>query len=441
MPESFHPALHEPTADEGHRSVPVPRTGSQLRKFLAFAGPGFLVAVGYMDPGNWATDIAGGARYGYTLLSVVLISSLMAIVLQALSARLGIVTGQDLAQACRAHFGRRTGHVLWVLAEIAIIATDLAEVIGSAVALQLLFGLPLLVGVVITVLDVFVVLWLNHKGVRGVEAVVASLVALIGLCFAIELFLSRPEWSGVLAGFVPSPEIIRTPGMLLIAIGILGATVMPHNLYLHSSIVQTRAFERTSDGKREAIRFATLDSSLALGGSLFINAAILILSASTFHRAGLFEVAEIQDAHRLLAPLLGTGLSSTLFAIALLASGQNSTLTGTMAGQIVMDGFLKLRMRPVIRRLITRGLAVIPAMLVIALVGENSVTDLLVLSQVILSMQLSFAVFPLVAFTSDRRKMGEFVSPGWLKALAWAIAIVIAGLNAYLLIQLLSGAG
>lgn len=420
----------------GYRSVAVPKTANSLRKFLAFAGPGFLIAVGYMDPGNWATDIAGGAQYGYVLLSVVMLASLMAIVLQALSARLGIVTGQDLAQSCRNSYGRRAGFVLWALAEIAIGATDLAEVVGSAVALQLLFGLPLLAGVLITVADVLVVLWLNHKGVRTVETIVIALVSVIGMCFAAELLLSRPEIAGVLAGFIPSPEIVRNPGMLYIAIGILGATVMPHNLYLHSSIVQTRSFDLTPRGKREAIRFATLDSTLALCGAFLINAAILALSASTFHRAGQFEVAEIQDAHRLLSPLLGTSVAGFLFAIALLASGQNSTLTGTMAGQIVMDGFLRLRMKPVARRLITRGVAVVPAIVVIAIAGEGSVTSLLVLSQVALSMQLSFAVFPLVQFTSDKRKMGEFVNPGWLKALSWTIAVVIALLNAYLLVQI-----
>jgi manganese transport protein len=428
-----------PSLPESFRSISIPRGVGAVRKFLAFAGPGFLIAVGYMDPGNWATDIAGGARYGYTLLSVVLLANVMAIVMQALAVRLGVVTGRDLAQACREQYGRRAGIALWALAEVAIAATDLAEVLGSAVALQLLFGLPLLVGVVITVADVLIVLLLKRRGFRYVEAIVAGLVAVIGLSFAAELFLSRPDGAGMLVGFVPSLEIVRNPGMLYIAIGILGATVMPHNLYLHSSIVQTRSFDRTPAGKREAIRYATLDSTLALTGALFINAAILALSASTFHRAGLFEVAEIQDAHRLLAPMLGTSLAGLLFAIALLASGQNSALTGTLAGQIVMEGFIHLRMPPFARQLLTRVIAIGPAVIVIALFGERSVTDLLVLSQVVLSMQLSFAVFPLVHFTSSRRIMGEFANPTWLRLLAWAVALLIAGLNIWLLFQILFG--
>ncbi len=428
-----------PSLPESFRSISIPRGVGAVRKFLAFAGPGFLIAVGYMDPGNWATDIAGGARYGYTLLSVVLLANVMAIVMQALAVRLGVVTGRDLAQACREQYGRRAGITLWALAEVAIAATDLAEVLGSAVALQLLFGLPLLVGVVITVADVLIVLLLKRRGFRYVEAIVAGLVAVIDLSFAAELFLSRPDGAGMLVGFVPSLEIVRNPGLLYIAIGILGATVMPHNLYLHSSIVQTRSFDRTPAGKREAIRYATLDSTLALTGALFINAAILALSASTFHRAGLFEVAEIQDAHRLLAPMLGTSLAGLLFAIALLASGQNSALTGTLAGQIVMEGFIHLRMPPFARQLLTRVIAIGPAVIVIALFGERSVTDLLVLSQVVLSMQLSFAVFPLVHFTSSRRIMGEFANPTWLRLLAWAVALLIAGLNIWLLFQILFG--
>ena len=416
-----------PSLPESFRSVSIPRGVGALRKFLAFAGPGFLIAVGYMDPGNWATDIAGGARYGYTLLSVVLLANVMAIVMQALAVRLGVVTGRDLAQACREQYGRRAGMALWAL----------AEVLGSAVALQLLFGLPLLVGVVITVADVLIVLLLKRRGFRYVEAIVAGLVSVIGLSFAAELILSRPDVSGMLIGFIPSVEIVRDPGMLYIAVGILGATVMPHNLYLHSSIVQTRSFDRSSAGKREAIRYATLDSTLALTGALFINAAILALSASTFHRAGMFEVAEIQDAHRLLAPMLGTSLAGLLFAIALLASGQNSALTGTLAGQIVMEGFIHLRMPPFARQLLTRVIAIGPAVIVIALFGERSVTELLVLSQVVLSMQLSFAVFPLVHFTSSRRIMGEFANPTWLKLLAWAVALLIAGLNVWLLLQIL----
>jgi manganese transport protein len=429
-PPSDH---HAYSLSEVHRSIQVPHGASFLRMILAFTGPGLLVAVGYMDPGNWATDLAGGAQFGYTLLVVIMLSNLIAIVLQALSLKLGVVTGRDLAQACSDHFSKRVGFGLWVLAEIAISATDLAEVVGSAVAIQLLFGLPLMVGVVITALDVVLVLFLNSKGFRNIEAVVATLIAVISICFIAELILARPEWGGVLLGFVPRAEIITHPGMLYIAIGILGATVMPHNLYLHSSIIQTRKFDLTPAGKRDAIRYGTIDSTTALMGALFINAAILILSSATFHTTGHQDVAEIQDAYKLLAPLLGTGLASFLFAFALLASGQNSTLTGTLAGQIVMEGFLNIRVSPMVRRLITRGLAIVPSIAVIWYFGEGSATSLLVLSQVVLSIQLSFAVIPLVMFTSDKRKMGEFVNPAWLKVLAWVIAIVIAVLNIYLI--------
>jgi manganese transport protein len=423
---------------EVHRSILVPPHGASfLRMLLAFTGPGLLVAVGYMDPGNWATDLAGGAQFGYTLLSVIMFSNIIAIILQALSLKLGVVTGRDLAQACRDHFSKPVGFGLWILAEIAISATDLAEVVGSAVAIQLLFGLPLMLGVLITALDVFLVLFLNSKGFRYIEAVVGALIAVISLCFIAELILARPEWSGVLLGFVPRAEVITNPGMLYIAIGILGATVMPHNLYLHSSIIQTRKFDLTPAGKRDAIRFGTIDSTTALMGALFINAAILVLSSATFHTTGHQDVAEIQDAYKLLAPLLGSGLASILFAIALLASGQNSTLTGTLAGQIVMEGFLNIRISPVLRRLITRALAIVPAVAVIWYFGEGSATSLLVLSQVVLSIQLSFAVIPLVMFTSDKRKMGEFVNSTWLTVLAWAIAIIIAVLNAYLIITTL----
>jgi manganese transport protein len=420
---------------ESYRTITIPRGASALRKFMAFAGPGFLVAVGYMDPGNWATDIAGGAQFGYTLLSVIMLSNLMAIVLQALSAKLGIATGRDLAQACRDHYNRPAGIALWVLAEVGIAACDLAEVIGSAIALQLLFGIPLLYGVLITACDVFVILFLNHKGFRYIEAIVIALIALIGAAFTLELVLAQPGWGGVLAGFIPQGQILHNPAMLYIAIGILGATVMPHNLYLHSSIVQTRAYDETPAGKRQAIRYASIDSTIALMFALFINAAILILSAAVFYRSGNFAVAEIQHAYQLLAPLLGTSVASVLFAVALLASGQNSTLTGTLAGQIVMEGFLDMRMQPWLRRLITRLIAIVPAVVVIGLYGESSTTNLLVFSQVVLSMQLPFAVFPLVMFTSDKRKMGEFANPTWLKLTAWCIAAVIAALNAYLLWQ------
>lgn len=422
-----------PSLPEVYKSLKVPTTGSFWRKLLAFVGPGYLVAVGYMDPGNWATDLAGGAMFNYTLLSVILISNLMAIILQALSARLGIATGRDLAQACRDHYSKPVNFGLWILCELAIAACDLAEVIGSAIALQLLFGLPLIIGVMLTVLDVMLVLLLQNKGFRYIEAIVISLIVMIMLCFGIEMILSRPDIGGVLNGFIPKTEVVRNPEMLYIALGILGATVMPHNLYLHSSIVQTRQFENTPEGKSSAIKYATIDSTVALMMALFVNAGILILSAAAFHTTGHTDVAEIQDAYKLLSPLLGTGMASILFAVALLASGQNSTLTGTLAGQIVMEGFLNIRLKPWLRRLITRMIAIIPAVIVIAISGEHGTGSLLILSQVILSLQLSFAVIPLVKFTSDKRKMGIHVAPRWLSSIAWTVAIVIAGLNAYLL--------
>jgi len=424
-----------PSLSEVHRSLVVPPSASFFRKLLAFAGPGFLVAVGYMDPGNWATDLAGGSKYNYSLLSVIMMSNLMAILLQALSLKLGIATGRDLAQACRDHYSRPVSFFLWVICEIAIAACDLAEVIGSAIALNLLFGLPLLAGVCITSLDVLFVLFLQNKGFRYIEALVITLIAIIGGCFAWEIIASRPDLVGIAQGFLPTPQIVADPGMLYIAIGILGATVMPHNLYLHSSIVQTRRYELTSAGKREAIKFATIDSTVALMFALFINAAILIVAAATFFTRGRNDVAEIQDAYKLLTPLLGVTGASTLFALALLASGQNSTLTGTLAGQIVMEGFLNLRIRPWLRRLITRLIAIIPAVVVTIISGEKGTTNLLVLSQVILSLQLSFAVFPLVLFTSDKVKMGEFVNGPIVKWLAWFVAMIIALLNAWLLLQ------
>ena len=432
-------ARPQPSLPEVHRSMAVPTKGSWFRKFLAFVGPGYLVAVGYMDPGNWATDIAGGSLFGYSLLSVILLSNLMAILLQALAGKLGIVTGRDLAQACRDHYSKPVAMVLWVLCELAIAACDLAEVIGAAIALNLLFGIPLLYGVLLTAFDVLLILLLQNKGFRYMEAFVIALIATIGVCFGIELFLSKPEIGAVMSGFIPTTELATNPQMLYIAIGILGATVMPHNIYLHSSIVQTRRIEETPLGKREAIRFATLDSTIALFFALFINAAILILSASAFHSAGMTEVAEIDEAYHLLTPLLGTTVASILFGVALLASGQNATLTGTLAGQIVMEGFLNFRMKPWLRRLITRIIAIIPAVVVTALYGEKGTAELLILSQVILSLQLSFAVVPLVQFTSDKRKMGEFVNPLWLKILAWTVAAVIMGLNAYLLFQTFFG--
>jgi manganese transport protein len=420
---------------EVHGSVPVPVGGSFWRKALAFAGPGYLVAVGYMDPGNWATDLAGGARYGYTLLSVIMISNFMAILLQSLAARLGIASGRDLAQACRDSYSRPTTIALWILCEIAIAACDLAEVIGAAIALNLLFRLPLAWGVALTSLDVLMILYLQHRGFRYVEALVVGLIFAIAGSFAIEMWLSRPDLGDVARGFIPRLQILQDPKMLYIAIGILGATVMPHNLYLHSSIVQTRKYGESSESKREAIRFASLDSAVALMSALFINAAILIMAAATFHTSGHAEVAEIGDAYQLLTPLLGTGVASIAFAVALLCSGQNATLTGTLAGQIVMEGFISIRLRPWLRRLITRLVAIVPALIVVILYGEHGTMPLLLLSQVILSLQLPFAVVPLVMFTSDRKRMGAFVNPTWLQALAWLTTAIIIVLNGYLLYQ------
>ena len=422
-------ANKSPSLREVYGSIPVPKGMSFWRKMLAFSGPGYLVAVGYMDPGNWATDLAGGSQFGYTLLSVILISNLMAIVLQSLSARLGIATGRDLAQACRDHYSRPVALVLWFLCEIAICACDLAEVIGSAIALNLLFRIPLVWGVCITAADVLAVMYLQNKGFRYIEALVVTLIVTIGGCFAAEIFFSRPEIAGIVGGFAPKFEVIRNPGMLYVAIGILGATVMPHNLYLHSSIVQTRKYEQTTEGKSEAIKFATIDSTVALMFALFINAAILIIAAATFYQKGKHDVAEIQDAYKLLSPMLGVPLASTLFALALLASGQNSTLTGTLAGQIVMEGFLNIRLRPWMRRLITRLIAIVPAVICTVVYGESGTARLLVFSQVILSLQLSFAVVPLVVFTTDRRKMGNFTAPSWVKVLAWLTAGTIVLLN------------
>ena len=421
------------TLQEVFSSVSIPKTGF-WKKFLAFSGPGLMVAVGYIDPGNWATDIAGGSQFGYTLLFVILISNLFAMILQHLSLKLGIVAERDLAQACRDNYGKKTNFTLWILCEIAIAAMDLAEVIGSAIALNLLFGIPLLWGIVITTLDVLLILLLQAKGFRKIESIVAGLMFLVLGCFGYELILSKPEIAPLLHGLLPAKEIITNPSMLYLAIGILGATVMPHNLYLHSSIIQTRNYERTTEGKKEAIKFATLDSSLSLILAFFINAAILILAASTFHTSGNIHIADIEEAHEMLTPLLGTAFASTLFAIALLASGQNATLTGTLAGQIVMEGFLNIRLKPWIRRLITRLIAVIPALLVTIFYGEQETTKLLVLSQVILSMQLGFAVVPLVGFTSDKRKMGNFVNSKLLKLVAWIITIIIIALNIYLLL-------
>jgi manganese transport protein len=437
-PGGWRRARLTPSLAEVYRSVPVTGT-STWRKALAFAGPGYLIAVGYMDPGNWATDLAGGSAFGYRLLFVILLSNLMAVLLQGLSSKLGIVTGRDLAQACRDHYSRPVVIFQWIICETAIAACDLAEVIGSAIALNLLFHIPITVGVVLTAADVLVVLFLQTKGFRWLEALVIVLIATIGLCFLFEVVISKPSLAGVLAGFVPSAQIVRDPRMLYIAMGILGATVMPHNLYLHSSIVQTRRYEQTTVGKREAVRFAFLDSTIALTFALFINAAILIVAAASFFKTGHTEVAEIQQAYTLLTPLLGVGGASAVFALALLASGQNSTITGTLAGQIVMEGFLQIRLRPWVRRLITRGLAIVPAVVVAILYGESGTAKLLVMSQVVLSMQLSFAVFPLVRFTSDRLKMGEFVNSTALRALSYFVAFFIAALNVWLIAQLLTG--
>jgi manganese transport protein len=430
---SWRDALRVPSLPESHRSISITPNSSWFRKMLAFAGPGYLIAVGYMDPGNWATDIGGGSKFGYALLSVVLISNVMAMFLQALSAKLGVVTGRDLAQACRDHYSPRVTFMLWIVCELAIAACDLAEVLGSAVALKLLFGIPLLAGVLLTALDVLVVLALQGRGFRLVEAFVVTLIATIAACFAYEIFFARPLWLEAAHGFIPQLEILRNKEMLYIAIGILGATVMPHNLYLHSSIVQTRAFGLSNPERREALKFAVIDSTVALGFALFINAAILVLGAAAFHTRGMNEVADISQAYKLLTPVLGASFASTLFAFALLASGQNSTLTGTLAGQIVMEGFLQIRLKPWIRRMVTRTIAILPAVLVIGIAGEGKVTSLLILSQVVLSFQLPFAVIPLVQFTSERAKMGEFVNSRITVIIAWLVAATILFFNAELL--------
>ncbi|MBZ5543524.1 MAG: Nramp family divalent metal transporter [Acidobacteriia bacterium] len=431
---SFDNAPSVPSLPEAHRTVHIPGVGF-WRKLWAFSGPGFLVAVGYMDPGNWATDIAGGSRFAYRLIFVLMISNLMAVLLQTLAARFGIVAQRDLAQACREYYSRRTSIFLWILCEIAIAACDLAEVIGSAIALNLLFGLPLIWGVCLTAFDVLAILYLQHRGFRWLEALVVILIGTMGTCYLAEIILARPDYGAVARGFVPTPELFTNREMLYIAIGMLGATVMPHNLYLHSSVVQTRAIERTREGLKTAMRYNFIDSFLALNFAFFINAAILVMAAATFFRQGMTGVAEIQDAYRTLSPLLGIPFASALFAIALLCSGQNSTITGTLAGQIVMEGFLNIRLAPWLRRMITRLLAIIPAIIAVAFYGTRGTARLLIFSQVILSLQLSFAVFPLVQFTSDSAKMGEFVNPRWLKIMAWTVAIIIAGLNAYLLVQ------
>jgi manganese transport protein len=422
---------------EVHRSIPIPKEYSFFKKLLAFAGPGFLVAVGYMDPGNWATDLVGGSKFGYDLLFVILLSNCLAIILQHLALKLGIVTGRDLAQICREKFSKRMAIFFWLMAEIMIVACDLAEVIGSAIALKLLFGIPVVYGVLITAADVLIILLLQRKGFRYIEAVVVTLITTITICFVTELFLSGPEAISVLQGFIPGKNVLLNPEMLYIAVGILGATVMPHNLYLHSAIVQTRDYEETEAGKREAIKFATIDSTVALTLALFINAAILIVATATFHFSGHTGVAEIDEAYKLLAPLLGTGMASILFAVALLASGQNSTMTGTLAGQIIMEGFINFRMKPWLRRVVTRLTAIIPVVIVIAIYGENKLTNLLILSQVVLSIQLSFAVFPLVIFTGSKKIMGVFANSKKLSILSWIIALFIVSLNGWLICNIL----
>jgi len=428
-----------PSLPEVHRSIPIPPNLSFFKKLLLYSGPGFLVAVGYMDPGNWATSIAGGSKFGYALLTVVLMSSIFAMILQHLALKLGIVTGRDLAQMCKDKFPKPVAIILWLMAEVMIIATDLAEVIGSAIALYLLFNIPIIVGVIITAVDVLVILLLQNKGFRYLEALIVTLMATIAGIFAFQIFASAPEIAPLLAGFLPTAQLVFNPEMLYLAIGIIGATVMPHNLYLHSSIVQTRGYAETREGKKEAVKFATFDSTIALTIALFVNASILILAAAVFFTNGLNEVAAIEDAYKLLSPLVGISAASTLFAIALLAAGQNATITGTLAGQIIMEGFINLRIKPWVRRIITRLLAIIPAVVFIGLYGANAATDLLILSQVILSLQLSFAIFPLIIFTGSKKIMGEFANSTILSTIAWTICILIAGLNLWLLGGIFTG--
>ncbi len=429
-----------PSLPEVHASVSVSQSPFYWRRLLGFLGPGFLISVGYMDPGNWATDIAGGSRFGYTLLFVIMLANLMAILLQSLSLKLGVATERDLAQLCHESYGPRVSFALWIFAEIAIAACDMAEVIGSAIALELLFHIPLFYGVLITGLDVLLILLLQRWGFRYVEALVIALIGTILALFLVQMVLSRPEyWPAMQSLLIPSPSIVTNGAILYIAIGMLGATVMPHNLYLHSSIVQSRRYHRTPEGKREAIRMANIDSGLALTLALFVNASILMVAAAVFHRSGHYEVAAIQEAYKLLSPLVGAAGASTLFAVALLASGQNSSITGTLAGQIVMEGFVRIKLAPWLRRLITRALAIVPTIVVVAITGERGTEKLLILSQVILSLQLSFAVIPLVIFTGSREKMGEFVNARWLQRLAWCVAALIAGLNGWFLVQLALG--
>jgi manganese transport protein len=419
----------EPSLSEVHRSIVVVRHGSPWRKIAAFLGPGYLVAVGYMDPGNWATSLAGGSKFGYALLFIALLSNIMAIILQHLCARMATATGRDLAQACRDAYPRRFSYPLWFLAEIAICATDLAEVIGTAIGLNLLFGIPLEMGVVITALDVFLILYLQNKGFRWIEAFVITLLGVIAICFTVQIAMASPEWGRVIRGFAPTTQIITNPDMLYLSLGIIGATVMPHNLYLHSGIVQTRAYGETLPEKREAMQYATLDSTVALMFALTINASILILAAAAFNRSGNTGVEELEKAHTLLAPLLGSAIAPMLFGIALLCCGLNSTVTATMAGQIVMEGFLDLRLPPWLRRLITRAVAIVPAALVTIYYGENGTAKLLIFSQVVLSLQLPFAIVPLIMISSSKAKMGGLIAPRWLTCVAGTIAAIIIFLN------------
>jgi manganese transport protein len=426
-----------PSLAEVFGSIKTRPTGSFWRKLAAFLGPGYLVAVGYMDPGNWATSLAGGSKFGYALLTIALMSNIMAILLQALCARLGIGAGRDLAQACRDAYPRWASWPLWVVSEIAICATDLAEVIGTAIGLNLLFGIPLELGVIITALDVFLILWLQNIGFRWIEALIVTLLGVIAVCFAVQIAMASPEWGAVIRGFAPTTEIVKNPDMLYLAIGIIGATVMPHNLFLHSGVVQTRRYGDGVEERREAIKFATIDSTVALMFALLINASILILAAATFNQTGQTDVSELGEVHKLIAPLLGSGMAPTLFAIALLCCGLNSTVTATLAGQIVMEGFLDIRLPPWARRLLTRAIAIIPAAVVTIWYGEAGTAKLLILSQVILGLALPFAIVPLVMFTADRAKMGAFVAPRWLTAAAALIAVVLIVLNIKLLYDLI----
>ncbi|MBB3313201.1 manganese transport protein [Rhizobium sp. BK196] len=429
----------EASLSDVYRTVGTGRHSSTWRRAAAFLGPGYMVAVGYMDPGNWATSLAGGSKFGYALLTVALLSNIMAIVLQSLCARLAIGSGRDLAQACRDAYPSYVAVPLWAFAEIAIIATDIAEVIGTAIGLNLLFGIPLEIGVLITALDVFVILLLQRLGFRWMEAFIITLLGVIAICFAIQIFLADPQWGAVIKGFFPTTEVVTNPEMLYLALGILGATVMPHNLYLHSGIVQTRSYGHTVPEKKEALTFATLDSTVALCFALLINASILILAAAAFNANGKTDVVELGEAHSLLSPLLGLAIAPTLFGIALLCCGLNSTVTATLAGQIVMEGFLKIRLKPWVRRLITRAIAIVPAAFVTIWYGDQGTAELLILTQVVLSLQLSFAVFPLVMFTSSKAKMGELVAPKWLSTVAYVVAVVIAGLNVKLLLDFVTG--